>query len=1139
LTGPRLKVEKVKFRKRDLVPLHHYPSAPGEPSAARLRGPKKFQKGPPRKSALGTWLFRSVLALAALAVLGLGGLLILLSNGISSDRLSARAQATLDGLLGSKYQSSITATRIALDGERNLAIEADGVTLLDKTTGKAVGKLQSVKLGLKALPLLRGEINVTRVELANSELDLTLQTGAVVPDALAFMRNENGQLAGQLFVDEVFRRTASLVEFAAKGEGQKFALSNVLIRYGSADAPAKIRANVADIAHLGDGSLEISGFVTWLDMPYRVTGSIKNKDSFKYQIAEFPIVRGASPNASEPDGAPSEPRLKAVVKLALEGKSASGTRLLQHSMDLTDLTLNTGRNRLINGSANINIELRSDTQKLEISDSVVQFGANRTGFTGALTPDTAEGSRNYLFELVTTRASWDSAGTPEPAVDVSAQVRGVFDPSTKTAELSELGLRTLSGEIYGQGRLTFIGTSPRTDIALRIRKMSIAHAKQLWPINVAFGARSWVFDNVSGGAFTDSRIDFSVPESRFGGPTPGPLLTEKEIQANFNVSGARFDVMGDLPPVRDAAGTILVRGANTEIELTKGTTFLESGQTATVTDGRMVIPYVRGQTTMADLDVKVSGNAAAVAAIAAREPVNAFAKAPFTAKDLSGSVSADIKAKFPLKRAEAREKTTWSADITLKDVSIAADFDGQKLTDATGNLTATKAGLKLTADAKLNGIPATLKLDQPFAEGGKRDLSVQLELSEKARAAIVPGLNQFVKGPIFVDAQSAAGSRRQMKVDLGKASINLDFAGWTKGAGVPATASFIMTEKEGRTVLEDFDLSGESFSIKGAASLDKAGLASADLSRVRLVRGDNVTAKISRTKGGYSVKVNGEALDVRALVKKVTGSFDSAAKAVGSTGIAVQATIGSTRGFNGESMGGLQMSYSGRGSRVDQLQITAITDSGGEVSITNQNEGGTRSVQIKSGDAGSILRFFDYYDKMRGGSINIGLASDGDGPLRGAIDARNFTLVNEPRMKSLVGSRSSEGGPSLTQAVKKDIDVSTVKFSRGFAKIVKGRNSLELDDGILRSELVGLAFKGIAYDEEGRIGLSGTFMPAYGLNRIFGEIPILGEILGNGQDRGLIGITFKLTGAAKKPQLTVNPISVIAPGIFRQIFEFQ
>ena len=56
---------------------------------------------------------------------------------------------------------------------------------------------------------------------------------------------------------------------------------------------------------------------------------------------------------------------------------------------------------------------------------------------------------------------------------------------------------------------------------------------------------------------------------------------------------------------------------------------------------------------------------------------------------------------------------------------------------------------------------------------------------------------------------------------------------------------------------------------------------------------------------------------------------------------------------------------------------------------------------------------------------------------------------------------------------------------------------------------------------------------------VFGEIPILGAILGNGHERGLIGITFRLTGSFEDPRLKVNPISIIAPGIFRSIVQFS
>ena len=143
------------------------------------------------------------------------------------------------------------------------------------------------------------------------------------------------------------------------------------------------------------------------------------------------------------------------------------------------------------------------------------------------------------------------------------------------------------------------------------------------------------------------------------------------------------------------------------------------------------------------------------------------------------------------------------------------------------------------------------------------------------------------------------------------------------------------------------------------------------------------------------------------------------------------------------------------------------------------------------------------------------------------------------RLASIVSTTPSGDRRSLNQAIRKDIDTSRVKFERGYATIVKAPGRLDLDDGILRGPLIGLAFGGTLYDKAGNMSMAGTFMPAYGLNRIFGEIPLVGMILGNGSDRGLIGVTFRLSGNANKPSLQVNPLSAIAPGIFRSIFEFR
>ena len=69
------------------------------------------------------------------------------------------------------------------------------------------------------------------------------------------------------------------------------------------------------------------------------------------------------------------------------------------------------------------------------------------------------------------------------------------------------------------------------------------------------------------------------------------------------------------------------------------------------------------------------------------------------------------------------------------------------------------------------------------------------------------------------------------------------------------------------------------------------------------------------------------------------------------------------------------------------------------------------------------------------------------------------------------------------------------------------------------------------------VRMRGTFVPLYGLNNMFGQIPIVGLFLG-GSNEGLIGVTYEVVGPPSAPVLRVNPISAVAPGLLRKFFEF-
>ena len=64
--------------------------------------------------------------------------------------------------------------------------------------------------------------------------------------------------------------------------------------------------------------------------------------------------------------------------------------------------------------------------------------------------------------------------------------------------------------------------------------------------------------------------------------------------------------------------------------------------------------------------------------------------------------------------------------------------------------------------------------------------------------------------------------------------------------------------------------------------------------------------------------------------------------------------------------------------------------------------------------------------------------------------------------------------------------------------------------------------------------LRGTFIPAYALNNFLARVPILGTIIGGGQNEGIFGMTYEVVGPPGNATLRVMPMSVFAPGIFAE-----
>ena len=100
----------------------------------------------------------------------------------------------------------------------------------------------------------------------------------------------------------------------------------------------------------------------------------------------------------------------------------------------------------------------------------------------------------------------------------------------------------------------------------------------------------------------------------------------------------------------------------------------------------------------------------------------------------------------------------------------------------------------------------------------------------------------------------------------------------------------------------------------------------------------------------------------------------------------------------------------------------------------------------------------------------------------------------------------------------------------------RGQGRIELRDGVIYGPESGSTIEGTLDTVYDRVNMTGTFVPAYGLNNFFSKIPLFGVFLGGGTNEGLFGINFRISGPATAPVLTINPLSALAPGFLRKIF---
>lgn len=1102
---------------------------PADPPTDRQEAPAA---APIRRGVWGRWL-AVAFGVGVLVVAGLAGILAWQAThgGVSLDPFRGRIEARLRGHLPA---SAIVTIGTAGFAYRDGAFQLKAGDVRLALPGMATVAVAELSTAAPPAALFGGKFQLRSIKASGLDVGVTLPSAIGPPGTGAdkLRAVAKGLVDYVNAADEVMRGT-SLTEVVI----QNAAVS--LLDLSGSPGPA-LHINQANWLPISAERSKMWVQVVeptgkgW-DVTFERSHEAAGDTAVAMEIEDLPVSAFAPGLAEIHDGPYAQTRLAFQARmLSRDGGPPSLRGVLSTSDGLVALN---GKHEMRLNGAGITFALDATGDQLLIPSGDIRMATGRLAFEGVA--DLSKVGAMTLLGRVRSGALPASDGSPVALTGGGLLARVQF--ADGSIQIERMSVRTAAGYMSAVGQVSLLGPAASgISLALSMSEMPVADMRAIWPPFVADKVRKWIDLNVKSGRVGPATLQVALPPDHIGKRGRDKILPDYALSGSVSFRDAAFSPVPGFPVIGGAAGNIGFGSATATIALQAGVTSIPGKGELNAAGTTLIVPELGRKQPRGDLHLELSGPAAALAVVADAPPLSVAAQRGIEADALSGNAALSLDGSIPLYDSDFKDVEP-SFRLALTDFSSAEPISDRLISDAQLVLEGRADSFTVKGEGTLDGIGASVDLILGDAAPDQTD--VTLSLDEAARKRLGLDFGEIITGPIKASvkaveaapAGSPAPQLQRIALDLKDARIKLPGLGWEKGAGVPATALFTMEKSAAGTRIRELLLTGKGFAAKGEVSISAAGkLDGINLSEVSLRSGDRLSARVTVDGGVYKADVRGAALDARGIIRGI-GAGLGADKTSGPT-IRLALDVDEVTGENSVVLSNVAGTLLLKAGGLDSVDLKGRIGAQ-PFEWTVGREGGARVVRVASGDGGALIRFGGVYGKVIGGDLALDYSGAAGGAGTGVVVMRDFRLLNERALEPAVRSSNGSGNPRdvmRAQASGGDMTFSQLRLpfrQEGFV--------ITIDDAALRGPTLGATASGSVNLPGGRIALSGTFIPAFGLNNIAGSIPLLGIILGGGRDEGLVGITYKLFGPLESPKLSMNPMSAIAPGIFRKIFEYN
>lgn len=828
--------------------------------------------------------------------------------------------------------------------------------------------------------------------------------------------------------------------------------------------------------------------------------------------------------------------LDAPMRVTLDAELGPGRRLLSASG-----AVSVGAGVWRNGaqvqpfqSAGVQARYDPAADRLVFADASVLAGPTRIEGSGAISNVAALWTTGPAgLDLTVTRLDAPPLGPGLAPIRITdGRFVGALD-----AQARRLTARTATARLFGalagaSGELSLPQTRDGVvrpigvvNLTTDSTRLTVGQVLSVWPQALAPNTRSWVAANILGGQVSDGRARLAfTPEvwARRRFPKDGFSLA-------FKAADARVRTTDGLAPVTRASGTVEVTGDSLLVTA-------PSAELAGVrlTAGAVRIDrFVDGQPVVVTATAR--GGVREMAALLDQPALRIFSKAGVPVANLSGQAEAQVTLTRATGDAGRRRPLAFEVRADLAGAGLRDAFAGLDLTAADLSLDASNAEVRLQGPARLGGAPLDLVWREDLREGAGSPTLIlargDATMADLSRFGMAFG--ELVTGQVGLDIRAtgrgAAVESAMVAVDLTRAALKAPDGRWSKPPGAAADLSMrVVRDGPDRWDLRDVRGDGPGIAIVGQAQLDAQGRwLTAGFPRFTLAGIADLGFSARRDDGVLVVEADGRYFDAAPFL-----ALDDAGGA-GTTGpIRLTADLDVLRLRPRLDVTGAQVSLAADGAGVQSVRLSGAGGSGPMSVSLGPGAGAGRALRAEFDDAAFAGRLVGVDALLRGKArIEGSLPAAGRaGPSRLDLTLTDFVV----RRGGTAARVLSEA--DLTEG-RRAIQQGDLAFAALTAPLVLEGQRIEVGRARATGPSLGVTGSGVIDLRTRRLAITGVIAPAYAVNSALGALPVVGALLVPRQGEGLVGVTYRLDGPLDAPKTSVNPVSVLAPGFLRRIFE--